>query len=175
MNRSPSASSVSAMLTVTNSRARAELYASTSREDARVSQAEAQHYLLKKFGLDIDAGAHPLAPTPRQAVALSVSVSVSVSVSSRRAVCTEFVARLWEEEELDRAETIDRARLLVLFSEEMELGELAGENAAELAMEEAQHVIEKRRRVGSAGRDAQNPPMRPPRRVRDDGQPHQLG
>ena len=63
--------------------------------------------------------------------------------------CTEFVARLWEEEELDRAETIDRARLLVLFSEEMELGELAGENAAELAMEEAQHVIEKRRRVGS--------------------------
>ena len=62
---------------------------------------------------------------------------------------TEFVARLWEEEELDRGETIDRARLLVLFSEEMELGELAGENAAELAMEEAQHVIEKRRRVGS--------------------------
>ena len=68
MNRSPSASSVSAMLSVTNSRARAELYASTSREDARVSQAEAQHYLLKKFGLDIDA---------------------------------EFVARLWEEEELE--------------------------------------------------------------------------
>ena len=59
------------------------------------------------------------------------------------------MARLWEEEELDRGETIDRARLLVLFSEEMELGELAGENAAELAMEEAQHVIEKRRRVGS--------------------------
>ena len=49
---------------------------------------------------------------------------------------------MWEEEELDRAETIDRARLLVLFSEEMELGELAGENAAELAMEEAQAIVE---------------------------------
>lgn len=38
-----------------------------------------------------------------------------------------------------------------------------------------QAAFDERRRVGSAGRDAQNPPMRPPRRVRDDGQPHQLG
>ena len=41
----------------------------------------------------------------------------------------EYFVELWKEEELAPDEKIDRARLLVMFSEEYGLGELAGADA----------------------------------------------
>ncbi len=87
-----------------SSRARADLYGP---KEQRVSQAEAQQYLQRKFGVAVDP---------------------------------EYFTELWKEEGLQPGETIDRARLLVMFSEEMGLGELAGADAAEIAMQEAEHA-----------------------------------
>lgn len=87
-----------------SSRTRADLYGP---KEQRVSQSEAQQYLQRKFGVEVDP---------------------------------EYFAELWKEEGLQPGETIDRARLLVMFSEEMGLGELAGADAAEIAMQEAEHA-----------------------------------
>jgi hypothetical protein len=100
-----------------NSRARATLY---GREEQRVSQSEAQQYLLRKFGLDIER---------------------------------DYFAELWKEEGLELDDTIDRARLLVMFSEEMGLGELAGADAAEIAMQEAEHVKLRKSQPGGQSPD----------------------
>ena len=97
--------------------ARADLYGPNAQ---RVSQSEAQQYLQRKFGLDLDP---------------------------------EDFAELWKEEGLEPGETIDRARLLVIFSEEMGLGELAGPDAAEIAMQEAERAKSRRNSPG----DGQSP------------------
>ena len=97
--------------------ARADLYGPNAQ---RVSQSEAQKYLQRKFGLDLDP---------------------------------DDFAELWKEEGLEPGETIDRARLLVIFSEEMGLGELAGPDAAEIAMQEAERAKSRRNHPG----DRQSP------------------
>lgn len=52
----------------------------------------------------------------------------------------QYFAELWKEEGLEPGDTIDRARLLVRFSEDMRFGELAGPDAAEIAMQEAERA-----------------------------------
>ena len=61
----------------------------------------------------------------------------------------EFMAALWEEEELQASDKMDRARLLVIFSQELDPDgtAISGAEAQELAMTETDQIMRKRRQA----------------------------